>query len=140
MQTLKLDEDNENSLIEMQEKGIDINEFLRKVLKERKEEIERKKAEIAEEQSERGKAHTAKKYAPQTRYMQVKVKKLIKEEHGTKCSYPTCTRAAKTLHHTQRFALANMHDPHFIAPLCREHHEIAHKIDLKYVEIVGRGR
>ena len=127
VQTLKLDEEVENELIEMQEKGIDVNEFLRSVLCRRKEEIEQQKEGIATEQEQKP-----------TRYLQVRIKKLLKEEHGTKCSYPGCTRPSKTLHHTQRFALTNIHDPHFIAPLCHAHHEIAHKIDVKYVGISGR--
>jgi len=132
VQTLKLDEDIENKLIEMQEKGIDVNEFLRKALQKRTEEIKQKKEEIAHEQNQ--KLQTGK----QTRYLEVKVRRLLKEEHGTKCSYPNCTKLAKTLHHTRRFALSNIHDPHFIAPLCLAHHEIAHKIDVKYVEISRR--
>ena len=132
VQTLKLDEDIENQLIEMQEKGIDVNEFLRNALQRRTEEVRQKKEEIAHEQNE--KMQTGK----QTRYLQVKVRRIIKEEHGTKCSYPHCAKPAKTLHHTQRFALSNAHDPHFIAPLCSAHHEIAHKIDVKYVEISRR--
>ncbi|MBI4234934.1 hypothetical protein HY604_01395 [Candidatus Peregrinibacteria bacterium] len=125
---LKLDEDVENALVEMQEKGIDINEFLRNVLQKRKDEIEKLKEKIVAEQ-QAGKT---------TRYFQVKIKKLIRQEHGTKCSYPNCTKPAKALHHTQRFALINIHDPHFIAPLCEAHHEIAHKIDVQYAEISRR--
>ena len=132
VQTLKLDGDIENQLIEMQEKGIDINEFLRNALQRRTEEVRQKKEEIAHEQNQKLQTGRA------TRYLQVKVRKIIKEEHGTKCSYPHCTKPAKTMHHTQRFALSNMHDPHFIAPLCLAHHEIAHKIDVKYVEISRR--
>jgi len=139
VQTLKLDEDVENALIEMQEKGIDVNEFLRDVLRKRKEEIKQQKEGIAAEQYkklvEQGQQGEG---GEPTRYLQVKIKKLLKAEYGTKCSFPGCRRPSKTLHHTQRFALANVHDPHFIAPLCHAHHEIAHKIDVRYVEIAGR--
>ncbi len=133
---LKLDEDVEKELMKMQEKGIDINKFLRNALKTRKENIENEKLAIAEaqrlEQEERDLIGV-----PPKEYMSVKIKKIIHEEHGTKCSVPGCTRPAKTLHHTGRFALTKNHDPHFIAPLCEEHHEIAHKIDLKYMQIAA---
>ncbi len=52
-QTLKLDDDVENELMEMQEKGIDVNKFLRECLKRRKEEIDLEKAKIAEEEARR---------------------------------------------------------------------------------------
>ncbi len=129
---LKLDADIKKELTEMQEKGIDINKFLREVLKKRKENIKNEKLVIAEaqrrEQEERDLIGV-----PPKEYMSVKIKRIIHEEHGTKCSVPRCTKPAKTLHHTGRFALTKSHDPHFIAPLCEEHHEIAHKIDLRYL-------
>lgn len=121
--TLKLDEDVEKKLLEIQEKGIDVNEFLRQALKAREEGIEEKKEKIAEEVA-----------GEVERYIPAKVRKVIVEEHGTKCSYPGCARLAQVLHHTQRFALTHVHDPRYIAPLCAAHHEIAHKIDVKFVE------
>ncbi|MFA6918359.1 MAG: hypothetical protein WC285_06085, partial [Candidatus Gracilibacteria bacterium] len=68
-----------------------------------------------------------------THYVPAKIKKIIKEEHGTKCSAPNCHKPAKILHHTARFALTQNHNPQFLAPLCEAHHEIAHKIDLRYM-------
>ena len=133
VQRLELDEDIENQLFEMQEKGIDINSFLRVALKKRKAKIEEKKQEIAEEQIKL-KNERAKQGKTPTKYCQIKVKKIIQEEHGTKCSYPGCFKPSKTLHHTQRFGLTGVHDPRFMAPLCEEHHEIAHKIDVRFVE------
>ncbi|MFA6918214.1 MAG: hypothetical protein WC285_05310, partial [Candidatus Gracilibacteria bacterium] len=67
-----------------------------------------------------------------THYVPAKIKKIIKEEHGTKCSAPGCTKPAKILHHTARFAITQNHNPRFLAPLCEAHHELAHKIDLRY--------
>jgi len=121
---LKLDKDVEEKLLEMQGKGIDVNEFLRNILKEREASIEEKKKEIAKDQVRK----------LNSRYIPSKIKEIITEEYGTKCSYPGCKNQAKILHHTQRFALTCRHDPHFIAPLCEAHHEIAHKIDAKYVQ------
>ncbi|MEK7547614.1 MAG: hypothetical protein AAB540_01840, partial [Patescibacteria group bacterium] len=58
-----------------------------------------------------------------------------KEEHGKKCSIPNCQKPAKILHHTQRLSLSRTHNPRFLAPLCEDHHEIAHSIDIKYHKI-----
>lgn len=135
---LKLDEDVEEKLLEMQEKGIDVNEFLRNALKKREEDIKGKKNEIKDEQEQKlnkeKEGLAIDKQISPSRYIPSKIKKIITEEHGTKCSYPGCANQAKTLHHTQRFALTHNHDPHFIAPLCEAHHEIAHKIDAKYMQ------
>jgi hypothetical protein len=141
-QTLKLEEDIEKELREMQEKGIDVNKFLRNALKDRKEKIEQKKEEISEKQRQKDienakiSVKQSQKYTniKISRYVSAEINKIITEEHGTKCSYPGCPKPAKILHHTQRFALTYNHNPQFIAPLCEFHHEIAHKIDLKYVQ------
>jgi hypothetical protein len=154
VQTLKLDCDIEKELTEIQEKGIDINAFLRKILQKRKEEIEQEKTRLANEQLQRKQQEpigrqsrvtchsrsnresiagmTVSKTIKITRYIPAKIRKIIAEEHGTKCSFPGCPKPAKTLHHTARFALTQNHDPRYLAPLCEAHHEIAHKIDLKY--------
>jgi hypothetical protein len=168
---LQLDPDVEQELTEMQQKGIDINAFLRKILQKRKEEIEQEKTRLACEQEQRSqveplgrqtlenwRAHAEKQayedwlvYSGQrtfpgkqpaekqkqscaiTHYVPAKIKKIIREEHGTKCSAPNCHKPAKILHHTARFAITQNHNPQFLAPLCEAHHEIAHKIDLRYV-------
>ena len=141
----QLAEDVKKELEELNSKGIDVNEFLRKALKQRKEEIEERKEEIARE-LERNDARTPTKdqqainqSANETgtkpsRYIPVKVKKIIKEEFGTKCSITNCKKQAEVLHHTRKFALAHCHDPRFLAPLCKEHHLIAHSIDIKFNE------
>jgi hypothetical protein len=133
----------------MQEKGIDVNNFLRNALKDRKEKIEQKKEEIVAKQRQKNiknakisglqtleKFKQSQKYTniKISRYVSAEINKIITEEHGTKCSYPGCPKPAKILHHTQRFALTYNHNPQFIAPLCECHHEIAHKIDLKYAQ------
>jgi hypothetical protein len=161
VQTFELDDDVSKELEELHSKGIDVNEFLRKALKQRKEEIEEKKEKIAKEilssqekvstsmpegntiegsLSERNDARTQtdtnelKSKSP-SRYIPAKVKKIIKEEFGTKCSIPNCQKQAEVLHHTQKFGLAHSHNPQFITPLCKEHHAIAHSMDVKYCEI-----
>jgi|GEM_PF-286949 len=153
----KLAEDVKKELEELNSKGIDVNEFLRKALKQRKQEIEERKEEIAKkllnktsENSNRQMHEDSSKdnpmcgsndareqpvQKPPSRYTPTKVKQIIKEEYGTKCSIPNCTKLAEILHHTQKFSLSRSHDPRFLAPLCHEHHAIAHSMDVKCCEI-----
>ena len=114
-------DDVKKELNELYSKGIDVNGLLRKML-------ERRRAEIAEEKEE-----IAETIQPTTsHYIQVRIRKVLKEEYGEKCSIATCNKPAKVIHHTQKFSLSHNHDPRFLAPLCEEHHAIAHSIDLKY--------
>ncbi len=111
-------DDIKEQLNELHLKGIDVNELLREMLKRRQEKIAEEKEEIA-------------KTIRQTtsHYISTRIKKVFKEEHGKKCSITTCKKPATVIHHTQRFSLSRNHDPRFLAPLCREHHIIAHSID-----------
>lgn len=59
------------------------------------------------------------------------IQNILKQEFGTKCSVPICNKPAEEIHHTNRFALSRSHNPYFLAPLCKEHHQIAHSIDTK---------
>ena len=117
---LELDEDVQNALFQLQEKGININELLRKALQTRKVEILSEKDEIA-----------AALKPTDSRYIQVKTKRVLKKEHGDCCSIYACYKKAVNTHHTRRFAISKEHNPNFLAPLCKEHHEIAHVVDMK---------
>lgn len=116
-------------LNELNTKGIDPNEIILELLKKRKKEIELEKERIAEKLNQT-KSH----------YIPKKIKKLLEKEHGTKCSIKNCNKPSKEIHHTQRFILSKTHDPRFLAPLCREHHILAHSIDVKYYETRRAGR
>ena len=120
---LKLDLDKTvvEELLALQNKGINVSQLLGELLEKRELEIAQKKEQIASGIKRQS-----------SRYITVKIKKILSQEHGTKCSIKTCTKPSETIHHTQRFALAGTHDPHYLAPLCREHHTIAHSIDLKF--------
>ena len=142
----EISDDVKEELNELSSRGIDVNELLREALKKRKEEIERKKSEIAEKQTKKQneKISEIQEYSlnnsflnniKSSRYESVEVRNILKQEYGTKCSYPGCNKPSKVHHHTQKFALTKTHDPHFIAPLCEEHHAIAHSIDIKYWQI-----
>ncbi len=118
---LKLSDEVQKKLFELQQKGIDVNDLILEMLKKRELEIAQEKEQISTQ-------------LPQTtaRYISVQIKKIIQKEHGTKCSMKACHKQAEHIHHTQRFALARRHDPHYLAPLCKNHHIIAHSIDLKF--------
>ncbi|MEK9166713.1 MAG: hypothetical protein AAB836_00235 [Patescibacteria group bacterium] len=119
-QTLSLNDEVRSRLVELQEKGIDVNELISAALNKREEEIAEEKAQPVE---------TAK-----SRPVPAKTERLLTKEHGTKCSIPTCYKPSEVIHHTQTFALSHRHDPNYLAPLCKEHHEIAHAINLKVRE------
>ncbi len=118
--------------------GHDVNKIILELLQKRKEEIAKKKEEIAKEAIEQREAKKAalepgvKLKTPS--YISVKVLSVLKEEYGSKCSIPSCHKSAQGTHHSQRLALAGIHDPRYMAPMCKEHHQIAHMIDQKYVE------
>ncbi|MBU0667890.1 hypothetical protein KJ835_02060 [Patescibacteria group bacterium] len=118
---LKLSARNLEKLLELQEKGIDINQVIAEAVTSREEENAQEKAQLS-----------AQAKPTKSRYVKVSIKKIIKKEHGDKCAKPGCQKPATQTHHTDRFAMSAIHDPHFMAPLCAEHHQIAHAIDVKY--------
>jgi hypothetical protein len=131
-----LSEKSKNELLDLVEKSINIEELIAEMLNNRRAGIAIAKEQIAAEmeQEERvvpGNAGDSEVHLQGKRYIPVKIRKIIKREYGTKCAVPTCNKPAAIVHHTQRFALAKNHNPYFLAPLCRGHHEIAHKIDVK---------
>lgn len=109
-------------LEELQEKGIDINALLTEFLDQREENLETEKAELAE--------------VGGSRYVPVAVRRVLEKEHGSKCSIPGCFRPSEQIHHTRRFSVTHSHDPRYLAPLCREHHQLAHFADQSYREMV----
>src|SRR3990167_4694702 len=117
---LKLSGEVMEKLLELQEKGLDLNGLLLEFLQKREEEIEAEKEAICETLEE-----------AKSRPVHARTKKVLAREHGSKCSIQTCKKPAEELHHTQTFALSKRHDPRYLAPLCREHHIIAHSINLR---------
>jgi len=111
----------------LHKQGQDVNKILLDLLKQRKEKIQEKKDELAE-----------KTLPTDSRYIPVRVKAVLKEEFGQKCSISTCQKPSEEIHHSQRFSLAHMHNPHYLAPLCKEHHQLAHLADLSFRDIRTR--
>ncbi len=157
-QAVNLSPEVHKKLLELQQKGLDLNQILLEFLKKREEEIAQRKEKIAEKvlQKEEEKAQKKAqieeeilKSSPKGElkggvvvqprpHIPVAVKKILHDEHGTKCSIKNCQKLAETIHHTQRFALSGSHDPHYLAPLCKEHHEIAHAVDVRCHEVKKR--
>ncbi|MBD3270425.1 hypothetical protein GF376_02770 [Candidatus Peregrinibacteria bacterium] len=118
-QELNLDPAIKNQLLELQNKGVDINQIIKAGLQVREQKIEQAKA---------------KETPAKSRYIPAKIKKIIKLEHGEKCSIPHCRKPAETVHHTRRWSMAKSHNPRYLAPLCKQHHQIAHAIDTQTFE------
>lgn len=120
-------------LVELQEKGIDINDLIAQALARREQEILADKDRLAEkaeqkliEQITEGKIIT--------RRIPVETKRLLKKEYGNKCAKPFCPKPAVEIHHTARFSVTETHDPHYMAPLCKQHHQLAHAMDVRVAE------
>ncbi len=122
-----LDAEVKSRLMELSQKGIDINDLIIEMLKNREVEIARTKEQISTDVA----ATTATKAS---RNIHARVIRVLRREYGKKCSIPNCPHDAKTIHHTQRFAVSRAHDPHFLAPLCHEHHLLAHAADTRFWE------
>jgi len=122
---LELDEDVKNELIEMKKKGINVNQILREFLRDRKKKMQQKKFEVVENQM-REREDRAVIGMPANRYVPVEVRKIVINEFGNRCSAPGCDKLAENLHHENGFAIDQCHDPRFLKPLCRGHHELAH--------------
>ncbi|MFA4815022.1 MAG: hypothetical protein WC924_01565 [Candidatus Gracilibacteria bacterium] len=120
---LELNEEVLEKLHELKEKGLDLNELLLDLLKKREEKIAEEKEAISEELE-----------PAKSRYIPARVMKIVRKEYGTKCSIQTCKKPAEQVHHTQIYELSRRHDPHYLAPLCKEHHVIAHAINVKVQE------
>lgn len=115
---------------ELLDKGHDINALLLQFFAQREEQIQEEKVKLAEAQMQE---QSDKEVIgmPVSRYISAKIRKIVYAEHGSKCSIPGCKRESKVLHHSARFAIARVHDPRFLAPLCAEHHELVHAVDVR---------
>ncbi len=122
-----LAKDIEEELEELHNRGIDVNDELRLFLTQRREHIDNEKVRLGELADEQ--------LSVPGRYISVAIRNILKEEYGNKCSINGCNKPSNDIHHLQRFGYVRRHDPRLMAPLCREHHQIAHSIDVKVQEI-----
>lgn len=89
----------------------DWNALMKELLELRKQKLEQEKPLPIETDS---------------RHIPEKIKKFVLQRTRGQCAYPACGKKGTILHHTQRFALKNIHDPDRLFPLCKEHERIAH--------------
>ncbi|MCX6733189.1 MAG: hypothetical protein NTX63_00035 [Candidatus Peregrinibacteria bacterium] len=122
-----LAEDVEGELQRLHHKGIDVNGELRLYLIQRKECIDNEKMRLGVLANERK--------SVSGRYIPIDIKNILKKEYGKICSIDACNKPSNDIHHLQRFGYVRQHNPQFMAPLCREHHQIAHSIDVRVQEV-----
>lgn len=118
-------------LLSLQNKGISLDKLLGELLDQREEQIQQEKHQVAAEKISLNKA-TGKQLM--SRYIPARVKRVLKQQFGEKCAHSNCVNKAVNIHHQRRFALDPSYDPAYLLPLCKQHHEIAHVIDKKYIE------
>lgn len=111
-------------LLDLQQKGFDVNQLFLEFLQKREQDIAEKKDQIS--------VKTGSRYIPQS------VRKILKEEYGTKCAIKHCQKPAAQTHHILPFAMNRTHDPKLLVPLCKEHHELQHAVNFQYREIRNR--
>ena len=105
-------------LAELEERGVDVNQFLMNALENREKAIEDEKDRIA-----------AALPREQSRSVPVQVERILNAEWGSKCAVNSCAWIAEEVHHLIPFSINPVHDPRLMAPLCREHHAVAHSIN-----------
>lgn len=115
-------------LNDLAEKDIDINKLIEYALIRREQEIAQDKEILAQKAEQKVIAQiTGEKRA--STYISVATKRLLKKEHGTKCAIFGCRNNSQEIHHTNRFSISGDHNPYYMAPLCSNHHKIAHAVD-----------
>jgi len=120
-----LSPDLQSELISRIDKGIDINLLLLELLKKYDREMQELKEQIGceAEATQKEKAVIGK---PTSRYVPVRIKKIIQAEFGSRCAKTGCNKAAANLHHEHQFSKSYTHDPRYLRPLCKDHHELEH--------------
>ena len=132
LQRLELSEKIINRLLALKRNGHDLNEILEKLLYHRETEIALEKQVLAnkyDQKLEAGRVESPGDYNGVTRYIPAAVKSVLGAEFGTKCAVANCNKNSEVIHHTARFGVSQSHNPYFLAPLCKAHHDIAHTVD-----------
>ncbi|MBI5754218.1 HNH endonuclease [Candidatus Peregrinibacteria bacterium] len=142
---LNLSAEVQAKLLNLQNKGFDINQLILELLEKREDEIAEKKEQIRrkvlqKEEEKAEKAEIIDEYSLepvkfQSRYISKPVRKIIREEFGTKCSVKNCQKTSVQIHHILSFAIGKTNDPKLLVPLCKEHHELQHGVNWKYREV-----
>lgn len=113
-------------LLALQNRGLDLSQMLEELLDKREQKIQEQKRSIARQLQEKKPSHS--------RYIPKKVINILQKEFGSKCAHSNCTNVSVNTHHQRRFTLDASHDPAYLVPFCKFHHEIAHAIDVRVTE------
>lgn len=130
---VQLDSEVANELIDLRNKGIDIDAELKEFLQQRKEKIDREKEVIMKRECDQ-------KNKQESRYIPARIRKVLKREYGNRCSVTGCKKPSQQIHHMRRYSVDPSHDPKYLAPLCKEHHEMAHTVDVRVQRVRDRKR
>jgi hypothetical protein len=114
---------------ELMAKGIDVNGLILNFLEDREQKIRQEKEKIAAEQITI-KAEKDLIGMPTSRHIPSKILRIIHQEHGSVCEHNGCEKPAKHVHHEHPFAVSQIHDPRYLKPLCKGHHELVHAEDM----------
>ena len=87
--------------------------------------MEKEKQEVAKKQTQEREDRAIIDF-PAKRYVPSEVRKIINEEFGDRCCVPGCGKQAENLHHEKGFAKDQSHDPRYLKPMCKGHHELVH--------------
>lgn len=117
----EISQENIQKLNQLHSQGHDVNKIISTLLQKRYEEIQNKKEELGQQAK-----------PVKSRAIPAKIKAILHEEFGTKCSIPGCKKLSGGTHHSQFFSLTRTHDPRYMAPMCPAHHDLAHLSNLKY--------
>lgn len=121
-------------LNELANKKIDINDLILKALAQREREIIEDK-QIAADKAEQKLIGQITEEKTISRAIPAATRRLLKKEYGEKCAVEFCNNPSEVIHHTARFSISKSHNPHYLAPLCKAHHEIAHTVDVNVMKM-----
>ena len=129
----QLDPEITKLLNSLHKKGIDVNEILMEMLKKRDVEIVSELERVGKKMRLRENRRKVEGKAA-SRYVSVQVERVLEKEFGSKCAVPNCQCESEHTHHVLPFSVVGSHDPRFMLPLCRAHHDIVHSVNMKYQE------
>jgi len=58
--------------------------------------------------------------------MPIEVRRIVLSQFGNKSFVPGCGKPAENLLHEKYFGKDQCHDPRYLKPMCKGHHELAH--------------
>jgi len=124
---LELSPEVQEKLLDLKNKGFDINQLILEFLQKRDQETVKEKQQISQEVLQREETKIS-------RHIPIKVRQILHKEHGKKCSIKNCQKPSQQIHHIIPFSICRTHDPRLLAPLCKDHHELQHAVNERYIE------